>query len=96
MSKKPTTQTGQQLWQLLPSVYQERDNGDLEISVEANSLTGARVWVVQFETAGEWDYRIVPAALDKIAIPAAERVVVFGVNRLGAASEKIPISAAIQ
>ena len=35
MSKKPTTQTGQQLWHLLPSVYQERDNGDLADFLDA-------------------------------------------------------------
>lgn len=63
----------------------------LKVIVEPDSMANAKQWVVQYLNNGEWGYKILPSSVESVEIPKAERAFVFSVNRLGAASRKVPV-----
>ncbi len=68
-----------------------QNDGNLFVSVSPKSLDGSRVWVIQFQADGKWDHEILPVSQTEATIPKASKVVVFGVNRIGAAGEKVSL-----
>jgi hypothetical protein len=67
------------------------DPDTLEVLVDGESLAGSRQWVAQYLKDGEWGYKIVPSSETSARIPRADRVFVFGVNRVGKAGRRTPV-----
>ncbi|MFI4860136.1 MAG: glycoside hydrolase family 10 protein [Phycisphaerales bacterium JB063] len=73
--------------------------GLLGITVTPDSLTGARLWVVQVQRGGAWQYDLFPASESRIALPlrgrgTIDRVAIWTVDRAGVGSAVVEVQAA--